>query len=162
MKYPLLLPIIGHGATDIVDLPIKTLSAHFLSSVLIYNLDLLNRKRLLLTGSIIHISRDIPSQYNLLLSSGLHILWLWKPIVAKLYLLIIHTPLHYIRNYKNSSNREYIMKSSVVSLSTILSIYVLNNNIDNYLDMLFGKLWWVAPIIAHIFINEQLQIKYNK
>ena len=36
IKYPLLLPIIGHGATDIVDLPIATLQIHFLSGILIY------------------------------------------------------------------------------------------------------------------------------
>ena len=57
LKYPLLIPIIGHGSTDIFDLPIESLTMHLFSSIIVYNLNYNNRKLLLLASSIIHISK---------------------------------------------------------------------------------------------------------
>ena len=87
-RYPLLLPIIGHGSTDIVDLPFETIRIHFLSAILVYILKENQRRIILILSSIIHISRDIPDKNRLLISAGIHTLWLFKPIIAKLYLLL--------------------------------------------------------------------------
>ena len=70
LKYPLLIPIIGHGSTDIIDLPIETLTMHIFSSIFVYNLNYKSRKLLLLASSIIHISNDLPIKNNLIYSSN--------------------------------------------------------------------------------------------
>ena len=35
MKYPLLIPTIGHGSTDLIELPIFTLTTHLSAFILI-------------------------------------------------------------------------------------------------------------------------------
>ncbi len=156
IKYPLLLPIIGHGATDIVDLPIATLQIHFLSGILIYLLRENQRRILLVFASIIHISRDIPYKNRLLISTGIHTLWLYKPIIAKLYLLIYHTPLHYMRNYKLSSNKKFIWKTIICITTTVLAFFGVKNDIDVKIENYAGKYWWSAPVIGHIILNEKI------
>ena len=156
IKYPLLLPIIGHGSTDIIDLPIETLQIHFLSGILVYLLKENQRRILLILTSIIHISRDIPHKNRILISTGIHKLWLFKPIIAKLYLLLYHTPLHYIRNYKLSSRKKFRFKSFISMATSILTYFGLNNNIDIKLEKKLGKYWWTAPIVGHIIINEKI------
>lgn len=156
IKYPLLLPIIGHGATDIVDLPIATLQIHFLSSLLIYLLRENQRRILLILASIIHISRDIPYKNRLLISTGIHKLWLYKPIISKLYLLLYHTPLHYIRNYKLSSKKKFIWKTIISFITTGFTFFSLKNNIDEKIGKKAGKYWWSAPVIGHIILNEKI------
>lgn len=156
IRYPLLLPMIGHGSTDIVDLPIQSLQIHFLSGILVYLLRENQRRVLLMLCSTIHISRDIPHKNRLLMSAGLHKLWLWKPIIAKLYLLLYHTPLHYIRNFTFSTNKKFILKS-IISFITIVSVFFgLKNNIDIKLEKNFGKYWWTGPIVGHIILNEKI------
>ena len=61
------------------------------------NINLINRKKILVSLSIFHIAQDIPSKFKYIISSSLHYIWIRKPILAKLNLLLIHTPLHYIR-----------------------------------------------------------------
>ena len=158
IKYPLLLPIIGHGSTDIIDLPIETLQIHFLSGILVYLLKENQRRILLIIASIIHISSDIPHKNRLLISAGIHKLWLFKPIIAKLYLLLYHTPLHYIRNYKLSSTKKIIFKSFISISTTILSYFGLNNNIHIKIEKKVGKYWWTAPIVGHIILNEKINL----
>lgn len=156
IKYPLLLPIIGHGSTDIVDLPIQSLQIHFLSGIMVYLLRENQRRILLILSSIIHISRDIPHKNRLLISGGFHKLWLWKPIVAKLYLVLYHTPLHYIRNFTLSSNKKFILKTFISFTTTVCAFLGLKNNIDVELEKKFGKYWWTAPILGHIVLNEKI------
>ncbi len=156
IRYPLLLPMIGHGSTDIVDLPIQTLQIHFLSSVLVYLLRDNQRRVLLIVSSIIHISRDIPHKNRLLISTGFHKLWLWKPIIAKLYLVLYHTPLHYIRNFTLSSKKKFILKTIISFTITVCAFFGLKNNIDTKLEKKFGKYWWTAPIVGHITLNEKI------
>ena len=62
IKYPLLIPIIGHGATDFIDLPKQTLIYNFLSGLLVYNLNIFQRKTLLISSSVFHIAQDIPKK----------------------------------------------------------------------------------------------------
>ena len=163
IRYPLLLPMIGHGATDIIDLPISTLQTHFFMSLIVYLMKENERQILLLLSSIIHISRDIPHKNRILLSACFHKIWLWKPIIAKLYLLIIHTPTHYIRNHSLSSRKNFLLKSLCSVATTILSYFSLQNNIDIKCDNLFGKFWWTAPVVGHIILNEKInKINANK
>lgn len=156
IKYPLLLPIIGHGATDIVDLPFKTIETHFLSAILVYSLKENQRRILLILSSIIHISRDFPHKNRLLISTGLHKLWLSKPIIAKLYLLLIHTPSHYLRNFTLSTNKKFIWKTIFAFTSTICAYFGLKNDFDVKIEKNFGKYWWTAPILGHIILNEKI------
>tara|TARA_B100000902_G_C27264197_1_gene892533 strand:+ start:1043 stop:1582 length:540 start_codon:yes stop_codon:yes gene_type:complete len=156
IKYPLLIPIIGHGSTDIVDLPIQTLQIHFLSTILVYLLRENHRRVLLILSSIIHISRDIPHKNRLLISAGFHKLWLYKPIIAKLYLLLYHTPIHYIRNYKLSQKNKFILKCFTSITTTVLSFFGLKNNLDIKIEKKLGKYWWTAPVVGHIIMNEKI------
>ena len=105
IKYPLIIPIIGHGATDIIEYPIDTVVLNFFSFILTYNLNFIQRKILLTATSIYHISLDIPyKKHKLLISSIIHGIWLKIPIISKLHLLLIHTPLHYIKIYIMNNN----------------------------------------------------------
>lgn len=156
IRYPLILPMIGHGSTDIIDLPFETVKIHFLSSILVYLLRENQRRVLLILSSILHISRDIPHKNRLLISAGFHKLWLWKPIIAKLYLLLYHTPLHYIRNFTLSSKKKFILKTIISFTTTVCAFLGLKNNIDVELEKNFGKYWWTAPILGHILLNEEI------
>ena len=160
LKYPLLIPIIGHGSTDIFDLPIESLTMHLFSSIIVYNLNYNNRKLLLLGSSIIHISNDLPIKNNLIYSSLLHILWLKKPIISKLYLLLYHTPLHYFRNYFFSDKLTFNLKILASAFTTLFAIYALNKDGDKYMENKYGKLWWTAPVVGHIGLNSII-IKEN-
>lgn len=156
IKYPLLLPVIGHGATDIVDLPFETIHTHFLSALLVYVLKEHQRRILLILTSIIHISRDFPNKNRIFISAGLHKLWLSKPIIAKLYLLLIHTPSHYIRNFTLSTNKKFIWKTISAFSTTVFTYFALKNDIDTKSEKKFGKYWWTAPIVGHIILNEKI------
>ena len=160
IKYPLIMPIIGHGATDIIDLPIQTISVHLLSGILVYNLTYYQRRILLILASIIHISRDIPDKNRLFISAGFHKLWLYKPIFAKIYLSVIHTPLHYIRNYHQSSNKKFILKTIFAITTTVIAFFGMKNDIDIKIEKKLGKYWWTAPVIGHIILNEKIH-KFN-
>ena len=151
IKYPLLLPTIGHGSTDLLEVPSLTLTSHFTSFFIIKFSPIFLRKILLVTSSIIHINRDIPYYINL----PMHALWLKFPIIAKCYLSFYHTPLHYINTfYLNPTN--FISK---ILLSIIVTIFLqisLEKKLYSYFNKKFGELWWVSPILAHIYITEKL------
>lgn len=150
MKYPLITSIIGHGATDIIDMPLTTLALHGTSFLLINNLNILQRKLLLLSTSIIHMTHDMPLFYSILM----HGVWLYKPILAKLYLSTIHTPLHYYRTLSNVSNSNKYLKISVAFITTTVGAYILENNYNILISHYLGTFWWVAPVCTHILINE--------
>lgn len=156
IKYPLLLPMIGHGSTDIIDLPFETVKIHFLSGIMVYLLKENQRRLILILSSIIHISRDIPHKNRLLISAGFHKLWLYKPIIAKLYLLLYHTPLHYIRNFTVSSRKKFILKTIISFTTSVFTFFGLKNDIDVSIEKKFGKYWWTAPILGHIILNEEI------
>tara|TARA_Y100000022_G_scaffold185153_1_gene180733 strand:- start:181 stop:561 length:381 start_codon:yes stop_codon:yes gene_type:complete len=89
-----------------------------------------------------------------------------KPIFAKVYLNIIHTPLHYFRTLKiNNFNKNYklrnLLKINVVLITTLFSIFILQNKDNKYLKIFENKyndLWWISPIIGHIILNEIINI----
>ena len=88
----LLVPIVGHGATDLIDAPELIIFLNIFTFVFIQNCNLNIRTKLLIGSSIYHISQDIPGKFKYIISSFLHFIWLKKPIIAKLNLLLIHTP----------------------------------------------------------------------
>lgn len=158
MKYPLLIPIIGHGSTDFIDRPIKSIILNLATGLLIKNINLINRKKILVSLSIFHIAQDIPSKFKYIISSSLHYIWIRKPLLAKLNLLLIHTPLHYIRIfYKKDKWKKKIFLGLLTSLFGSLFI---EKEIHLLLDKKFGELWWIAPIIAHIILTEQINRNY--
>lgn len=182
IRHGYILPIIGHGSTDIFDMPIITILSHILSVFIIKPLNFSERKNLLLSISILHISRDIPlistnifNNYPLingptiiypsliypsliypLISTLFHIIWLRFNNIAKLYLIFIHTPLHYIKTFKNGM---IIGKLSIAVITTIFAYCILSNNIDSQIKDKYGELWWLAPVLGHIIIDELIMIK---
>ena len=152
MKYPLLIPMIGHGSTDLIDKPIKSIVLNLGTGLLIKNMNLNNRRRILVGFSIFHIAQDIPYNFKYVVSCLLHYIWIKKPIIAKLNLLLIHTPLHYLRiYYKKDKWKEKIFLGLLTSL--IGSLFI-EKEIDLLLNKKLGKLWWVSPVIAHIILTE--------
>ena len=152
MKYPLLIPMVGHGSTDIIDKPIKSVLFNLGTGLLIKNMNLINRKRLLVGFSIFHIAQDIPNKFKYVISSLLHYIWIKKPIIAKLNLLLIHTPLHYLRiYYKKDKWKEKIFLGL---LTSIIGGLLIEKEIDVLLNKKLGELWWVSPVIAHIILTE--------
>lgn len=165
IKYPLLIPVIGHGATDIIDFPIETLSYNLFSAILIYNCNLFIRQSLLIGFSIFHNVQDIPNEIlykskiiNLkkikyLMTGLVHGLWIKFPIISKLHFLIFHSPLHYLR---------IILMRSKVKLKLLTgfsisfaSMYFLNKDYDLIIEKKLGKLWWVFPILPHIILTHK-------
>jgi len=170
IKYPLLIPIIGHGATDFIDLPKETLIYNFLSALLVYNLNYFQRKTLLTTTSIFHISQDIPKKiilknkiYNIeniryIFSGLIHYFWIKKPILAKLHLLCIHTPLHYLRCF--IIKKKYKLKYILGIFVSVVGAIFLQKNYNSYFDLKYGELWYIGPIVAHILLNYKINEKF--
>ena len=158
MRYPLLVPIIGHGATDIIDIPELSIFFNIFFSVIISNINLENRKKLLIGSSIYHIAQDIPHKLKYLISSIIHYIWLKKPIISKVHLLFIHMPLHYYRIYlrKNKWKEKYI----IGILTSIIGSILLENKIDYKLNKKLGELWWITPILTHIILTEIININF--
>ena len=158
MRYGLIIPTIGHGATDIIDMPIQTICTHFMCFFYIKYLNTFSKKIILVIASIIHISKDMPFRYSIMFHS---IIIKW-PIIAKLYFSIYHTPLHYIRTFSYTGFYKNCLKILTSVLTTITSYFVIKNNYDNYLNNILGDYWWVSPVIGHIILNTiQHQISYN-
>lgn len=169
VKYPLLIPIIGHGATDIIDFPFETLIYNLFSAVLVYNCNLIVRQALLIGFSIFHNIQDIPnkiiykskiinlSNIKVPLMTIIHGLWIKYPIIAKIHFLSFHTPLHYLRIILMRSKVELkLLTGFSVSLA---SMYFLNKDYDLIMEEKMGKLWWVFPILPHIILTHKT--KYN-
>ena len=95
MKYGLIIPTIGHGATDIIDMPIQTICTHFMCFFYMQNINIFSKKCILVISSIIHLSKDMPIKTSIIF----HYFMIQWPIIAKLYFSIYHTPLHYIRTF---------------------------------------------------------------
>ena len=171
IKYPLLIPVIGHGATDIIDYPLETISLNILSAIIVYNCNLFFRRVMLIGFSIIHLSGDIPNKIKinsqifniknkkLLLSSLFHKIMIKKPIIAKLYFLIIHSPLHYLRIIKTRIKTR--QKIILGFLTSIISIFFLNKDYDIIIENKMNKLWWIFPILPHILLTAKFNYNYN-
>jgi len=147
-----MVPMIGHGATDIIDLPSLTIFFNMFFSIFIHNCNLDNRKKLLIGSSIHHIAQDIPCKFNYVISSLLHYIWIKNPIIAKLNLLLIHTPLHYLKIYiKKDKWKEKIFLGL---LTSVIGGLLIEKEFDVLLNKKLGELWWVSPVIEHIILTE--------
>lgn len=149
IKYPLLLPTVGHGSTDLLENPILTLKTHFIIFLFCQPLSIINKKMILITSSIYHISKDI----KIIPSIGLHFIWLRFPIISQLYLSFFHTPLHYYNLYKKDNN----LFKKQLPLGLISSL-VLTYNFNLYykFNIIFGEFWWISPILSHIILTDLL------
>lgn len=170
IKHPMLVPIIGHGATNIIDFPIQTLLLNLLSGLFVYNLNTIQRKILLVFFSIFHISEDIPNKifykskilhikkFKYILSSLIHGLWIKYPIISKIHLLFFHTPLHYIKiiHMKSQVKLKLLLGTSI----SLISIHFLNKNYDKNFQKKFGELWWIFPILPHIILTHKTYINF--
>ena len=156
-----IIPIIGHGSTNLIDIPIETLIFHLSTAIITYNLNFFQRKAILLISSIKHISHDIFfTKYKIPLSLFLHLIWLKNKNIAIYYLNFIHTPLHYYKSFKISKKKIHsFWKINLAIITTFISFIGLNNNIDLRLDNKFGQYWWVSPILGHIISNEYTDFK---
>lgn len=143
-----LTPTIAHGITDLVECPRKTLISYALINPIVLNMNIEQQTMLLLATSVYHMRKDVPC--GLLGSSILHNLWLYEPLVAHFYLSCIHTPRHYCRSLKTKT----IPKLCLITCMSILTLIGIHYNWNTYLTNQFGLLWWSAPVISHIFVNE--------
>jgi hypothetical protein len=155
IKYPLLVPTFGHGATSLILNPFETLVSNFICGVGIYYCSFIQRKMLLIIFSIYHIADDFKIQnnfYKYSLSSLFHYAWLKKPMLSKCYLTLIHTPRHYLTIYKKKWR---VPQQLLIGFGTsLLAIPFLNANLDHILNNYLGELWFVGPIIAHITVHS--------
>ena len=157
-----IIPIVGHGSTNLIDIPLITLLSHLSSAILIKNLNIIQRKRILLLSSIRHISQDFKfTKYSIPLSILLHHIWLKNKVIAIYYLSFIHTPIHYYNSFQLSKKNKWKLwgKISLAILTTIGTIVSLKYNIDSKLNEQLGQLWWVGPILGHILCNEYTEVK---
>lgn len=143
-----IIPVIAHGITDLADCPKKTLISYALINPIILNMNIEEQTILLLACSIYHMRKDVPG--GLFGSSIMHNIWLYEPIVAQIFIGLIHTPRHYYKSLKTKRN----LKLCLIFCMSIISFIGINQNWNIYLTNSFGTLWWSAPVISHIFVNE--------
>jgi len=163
IKYPLLIPTFGHGATSLIVSPYATLASNFLSGLCIYYCSHIQRKMLLIVFSIYHIADDFNMKNKLCkysFSSLFHLLWLKCPLISKCYLTLYHTPRHYFTIYKRKWR---VMQQFLIGFGTsLIAIPFLQANLHTKLNSIFGKLWYVAPIIAHIIVHSYYNTSFFK
>ena len=162
IKYPLLIPTFGHGATSLIVSPFATLASNLFSGLTIYYCSYFQRTILLIVFSIYHIADDFNIKNKLCkysCSSLFHMAWLKCPLLSKCYLTLVHTPRHYFTIYKNKFR---VAQQFLIGATTsLLAIPFLNANLHSKLDNNLGELWYVAPIIAHIIVHSYYNIIMN-
>ena len=152
MKYPLLIPVIGHGATDIIDYPIKSVIYNMISILLVNKLTYKERKAVLVGFSIYHLANDFHCKFKYIVSSIFHIIMIKKPVIAKCYFCFYHTPLHYFRQLFINNKWKY--KIFIGLITSITANYAINRDIELYMNNKLGEFWWISPIIVHIFLTS--------
>jgi hypothetical protein len=146
-KY-VVIPMISHGITDLIDYPRKTLLTYGVLTPILSQLNINQQFILLMGSSIYHMKKDIP--FNIKGSIVLHGLWLYEPIIAPYFLCYIHSPRHYLRTLKAKP----IQKLICISLMCIISNYMIDNLF--ILSKYFGPLWWSPFVLCHIVIHDIL------
>jgi len=146
-KYPILIPTIGHGSTDLLENPILTLQTHLITFLFCQSLPIIQKKVILITSSIYHISKDI----NIIPSFGLHLIWLRFPLTSQIYLSFFHTPLHYYNLYRRDNNlfKQQLPFGIITSL-----VLAYNFNLYYKLNIMLGEFWWISPILSHIILTD--------
>jgi hypothetical protein len=145
----LLLPTtVAHGITDLVVCPRKTLISYAIINPIVLQMDVDQQAMLLIASSIYHMRKDVPG--GLLTSSCMHNLWLVYPDFAVFFLNYIHTPRHFMRSLKTQP----IPKICLVATMSLISLGVMIYNVEPLMSNTYGILWWSAPVVSHIFVNE--------
>ena len=147
MFRPIMIPAIAHGITDIVDAPVESILTYAMVCPLVYYFPIEVKTGLLLCGSIYHLRHDVP--YGLNGNILMHLLWVQQPIIAELYLSFIHTPRHYYRTLLFDTYG-FKIKCLWVGLMTFAAI---TDMVFKYSDRL-TPLWWVGPVLAHIYMTD--------
>ena len=147
MFRPIVIPTIAHGITDFVDAPVESILTYSLVCPLVYQFPIEVKTGLLLCGSIYHLRHDIP--YGLKGNIIMHLLWIQQPIIAELYLSFIHTPRHYYRTLLLDSYG-FKLKCMWVGLMSCVAIVDMIFKYSNRLT----HLWWVGPVLAHIYMTD--------
>ena len=154
MFTPLLIPAISHGITDIVDAPVQSILTYGLVCPLVYHFPLKVKIGLLLSGSVYHMRNDMP--YGLRGNILMHLLWIQYPIIAELYLSFVHTPRHYYRTLLNS----YGFKAKIIWIC-IMSLVAIFELQFKYTHQLV-PLWWVGPVLSHIYMTDFYDLYKDK
>lgn len=141
-------PMVAHGITDLVDCPKQTLISYAIINPIILHMDLHQRAFILFTFSVYHMRKDVPS--GLVGSLCLHSLWMIEPTLAHLFLNCIHTPRHYYRSLQTKT----VPKLACITLMCMVAIASHHFNLDQVMSQNYGSLWWSAPVVSHIFVNE--------
>lgn len=84
----------------------------------------------------------------------MHLLWIQQPIIAEVYLSFIHTPRHYYRTMVNG----FKLKLMWITAMTIAACLEM---VFKYTDRL-TPLWWVGPVLVHIYMTEYIPNITNK
>ena len=150
MFRPILIPAIAHGITDIVDAPVESIFAYGLVCPLVYHFPLEVKVGLLLGGSVYHMRHEMPS---LNANIFMHLLWIQQPIIAELYLSFIHTPRHY-RTIVNGFKLKLMWITAMTIVTCIDMVF-------KYTDRL-TPLWWVGPVLVHIYMTDYIPKITNK
>ena len=146
-KY-VVIPMISHGITDLIDYPRKTLLTYGVLTPILSQLNIDQQFILLMGSSIYHMKKDVP--FNIKGSIVLHGLWLYEPIIAPYFLCYVHSPRHYIRSLKTKVGQKLIC----ISLMCIISNYMIDHLYVLYKH--FGPLWWTPFVLCHIVIHDVL------
>ena len=97
--------IAAHGITDIVTSSPPRWLIGYLSGFTLTCISPIDIRYIwLVLGSTYHFSKDMLGPFKLIQSIYLHELFIQKPKWVYVYLLCIHTPLHYWRFFQNSGN----------------------------------------------------------
>jgi|LauGreSuBDMM15SN_2_FD.fasta_scaffold192961_2 hypothetical protein len=144
MFRPTLLPAISHGITYVVDYPAESMLTYAIFIPIVYQFPLKMKAALLVGASIYHLREDIPG--GIVGNVIMHMAWFKFPLFAELYLSFIHTPRHYSR----TMGKEMFIKIIWIKMITIFAL----------LEMIFQwtsgfrDLWWVGPVLAHIYMTD--------
>jgi len=144
MFRPTLLPAISHGITDIVDYPVESIITYAIFIPIVYQFPLKVKTGLLIGASLYHLRQDVPG--GMIGNVCMHLLWIKFPLFAELYLSFIHTPRHYLRSFHTN----FILKLLWIKLFTIVSLFEMIFHWTQH----FKDLWWVGPVLAHIYMTD--------
>ena len=66
------------------------------------------------------------------------------------------------KTIRDADNKDRLDNGHYVEDTGNHFVYILNKDYDETLDKMFGKLWWVSPILTHIFLTNYRMAITNK
>jgi len=144
MFRPTLLPTISHGITDIVDYPAESIVAYSIITPIVYQFPLEIKAALLVGASMYHLRQDVPG--GIVGNVLMHMMWIKFPLFADFYLSFVHTPRHYSRTMKTDMFLKIIWIKMITIFALLEMIFHWTSG--------FRDLWWVGPVLAHIYMTD--------